>query len=766
MSSNSMSPYVTYLSALREVSDYAVDLRLVEEDEAIFLRPFKISQDDFFSQLYQEREVEGELLRKLQTSSGMIVLVGSRGSGKTCLGLKMKRMLEAGTAYRSFISFIDIRVEGFEDILGTHNPQAFKEQLLERMKNSYLGELFRYEEKEVGGRILNPLLWLRAYLLKASPEMPSKIFHVFTPLQNKAAELYDTYVQESGSGTEVDYYEWLLRTHKNQKKVKKLIRRLESKIGVSHLVYAARYLYEFQRQYLWIDNIDILPDQLQAELQRAITLVHARVSDYVGTVVAVRDENVFKDYDLEEEGAPPHETFVRFYSKSSSSIPSFDVPSMTTNELKEIIHKRLNFTAEYHKRRLANSDARINDVEDRLKEIDNKRQESALKYALEELKKEKENFGPTVSKQQLSEIRQVSDKLLDTMERLGAIHLANNSLRYLLRIHSDCLEQLFVNGSNIEKTSSPPALTYESWYISTLFLAWIRYTTSPDHHIGFYDIIHTTAEWHASRKKSLGCFLHYLVITATWNMTLKRRISNSRQYRIPSVHNLVSQLELIGYSRNEVIEALHSLYHQGTSRNSIVEIQSKTKHVIRESSDIDDDCLIYVTSRGKCLAGIVGNTFGYLYQCVKHHKAQDVLNSDQWTSELTDTYSATKEILPYLYDIAKMHISGMQEIKNSGSIEPEDFMSKYYAMFGLPLRPPYARRMDFGLVVGGGRRALYLEALIEGIIAYIPRRHNDLLKHLNDLLKSYKSSIEQVASGDSEILPIQVPSDFASRLSV
>ena len=111
MSSNSMSPYVTYLSALREVSDYAVDLRLVEEDEAIFLRPFKISQDDFFSQLYQEREVEGELLRKLQTSSGMIVLVGSRGSGKTCLGLKMKRMLEAGTAYRSFISFIDIRVE-------------------------------------------------------------------------------------------------------------------------------------------------------------------------------------------------------------------------------------------------------------------------------------------------------------------------------------------------------------------------------------------------------------------------------------------------------------------------------------------------------------------------------------------------------------------------------------------------------------------------------------------------------------------------------
>jgi|GEM_PF-4687443 len=742
----------TFLRLYKKTCRSGPDGALLNPQLDLRQRPLRIGADQYLDELYLDREVESFLERKLRTGHELTCLIGPQGAGKTSLGHKLRRRFSSSLLHKVHITFLDIRTEEVMKACETGSKREFESYLRGRIIDEYLRDLFPLRRNADEERIK---LWSYLLTSKVDHERPANLFFSFRELEEEVTR--EIMIFERGDETRqgVSVESWLKERYLKERRILEIIHRAEALIDIHHLVYAARFIKGYDRQIIWLDNIDALPENLQPDAVHFARRFHNIISSYVATVVAVREENVFRFEDLNDDNVPPFESRVLLDmprdDRDHTYYPSIDVPVMRRDSLNGIIRKRLQFTRDIQHRANQKYLEKLKTLEE-LPEEEERLKKTKL---IEELDMEAEDYEHPISDQRFDHIRQLSDLLLETFWKERAIYIANNSIRDILMIHRDCLGYLL--RSPDEDREPPESLSYNGWYRSTLFHTWIR-STGRTYTIELYDILERTEDWLAEERSSLGCVLPYLVITAIWNHCLEREQGSGAHGRIPKIGDVVARLEIIGFEREDILQEIYAMYLHNGRRGHLVEVRSRL--LLDHWKKLEDHFHIYATYRGKCIALRAGNSFGYLYECVRRLRTADRSGPPKHPA-IKRTGAAARELLAPLCDIAEMHLEALVRIRDSGRLGKE-WLTRYLKWFGLPQVSPYKRKIDVGLKIGGFRRALQFQCLISGVLG--AARMTGSAKTLRELENRFTSSVEELGkSGPGEDHP---SSDFRAMLGL
>lgn len=687
-----------------------------------------ITADEFFEHLYEPRDVVDQLKDHLKTTN-LICLVGPPGSGKSTIVMKLHRELRderiKTQINSSFMELIDLRVETETNAFDLTDAATIEESLRERLVAAYLQEFFPLTR--VGD---NPRLKLWAFLLDSerAKEKPRPIFSVFQRLQDKATRMLRTY--DISHPQHISVHNWLLKTIP-EPAVQSMTQEVDELIDFPHLVYAAMSIQGIKKQIIWLDNVDKLSARQQTDTMIAIRRLFTPVATKVGMGVSIREENVFRDYELCDDKAIPYETRVLLEIPRGPGghafYPSKDVPVATDDVLRSIINRRLEFTRRYQA-------AHSEQIEKAIQEAGKQKLDGKDPH-LSSLKSQLRKLEPLISPQRYSSIETLSSNLLDAMAAERAIYLANNSLRDFMVIFRDCLADLLKSAEPEEEPVR--ALKYGKWYLSTLFLRRARHTQRR-YKVGVYDILAATDEWFKRGQRGVGCLLPHLIITSVWNLILKRKIDSSVFSRSPLVGEVVARLGMLGFTREEVVEGMHALYLHNFSRQNLIEFRSRA--VISSSEQIKDDLPVYLTYRGKCIVARTSSSFGYLYDCLRlltggSHGEETLIDHPQIRSR----EEVINSLLPYLCDVAQMHYYALKEIRLKNIFAENNWPHDYYEYFGVPTMYPYGR---ITTDKGQERRFLQLELLLLSLLNYV--RSTPAADSLQKLLTKFTKSIEDL----------------------
>jgi hypothetical protein len=740
--------YQSFLEWLKKIAIYAVDLADSEKNGVSNAVTYWFSQDEFFDNLYVPRNQEIEIREELNIVSNFLVLIGARGSGKTTLALKIERDLAPTRSFGYFVAYIDVRTKVYKshshtmletseanarDVKEPHTDTANLEEaavseLMEKIKNRYLDELFPDPDPEnPQPETRNRRLELIAFLLNSHNGMP-ETYEFLTNLQFTASRLFMQYKDAMRiERKNHKMYDWLVNTSLNDSRVYDLVQKAHDNLTPSMVVHAAKKLYEFRHQIIWIDNLDILSERNQGLAQQAAKNLYARISQIASVIISVREQNIYRDYDLDEPGAPPVRTEVKLYTGEHERVSARELGQIREDTIPTLLSKRLLFAREIHSRQVNQIAARLAEFQAQLDKVGNDAYERRrLENVVGQLTAELNTLGPKISNERFEHCQRLSSALVGHFQRHRAVYFCNGDIRQILNIHVDCLAYLLSrpktaksHRKGIAEITTPMALSYKDSQISTLFLTRLRdrETSDEEHPIGAYDVIRNMNDWYLNNQSTMGCFLEYLVLTATWNLTLSQQGAVARTSALPTIESLIRVLDQLDYTKNEVFGALARLY-DSRNRVGFIEIQAPDTSHISDANKIKESDLVHVTPRGKCLVGNLSNTFGYTYACFRR---LSLLSKDSWHPAINTT-NALQELMPSLCDLAWMHIMALKSIRDKGKLGSRGWLDRYRSLFGIPVLESITRHslLTTGKIIHPGRRALQFEILIAGIIQHAP----------------------------------------------
>jgi hypothetical protein len=707
----------TFLRNYKEVARYTIESDSREDydsnaeaHKSEMTKPYSLSASEFYDHLYVSREVEETLKHDIRKSSEYLCLVGPRGSGKTTVGRKIQRELKSSETQKTFIVFLDIRF--IKDSLNLHKD-CFVDSLKRQVMVRYLEDLFPLDyDLGVYDRLR---LWEYLLLPSSRNKLPSALSASINELQSDANLLLQRFRIKIGD-ERADLYTWLKATHLNRGVVS-LTKHLEKAIGIPHLIYAAQDLCHYERQVIWFDNTDALPDRLQTGVIDLVKAFHQAVGKRVSTIVAIREENIFREEDpFEEPQAPPYRKRIKMRidrDDAGNPLYGIDIPIITTAELESIVEQRMDLAKKKQKAYRDSHKSKIDEqtsIADTTADPDEKER---CRKRIEEHKKHLADYEPLMSESVYRDFKRISTQVMSMLHENMLIFLTNSSLREFLFIHRDVLSHVIKSaGYNLKE-----ALSYPPWYLSTLFYQWLA-ITDRDYQIPAYNPVKETENWIHNGKRRVGCFLSYLLITTIWNLTLEKEDEDDDRRRIflnPTIHEVETRLIELGYSEDEIIKKLYRL-HTDVAPGSVVEFRSHKKILSADDLRRNKNDKVYLTYRGRCLVSRASNTFGFFYQNIQQYQ-RDHGTADSGL-ELRRASEYAEQMLPYLCDIAQMHYDTFKVLRSRSDLEPEVWFTRYCEYFGLPQKEPYRRSANIGLQIRGVRRALQFEALISGLISY------------------------------------------------
>ena len=772
---SSLSPqihpeYDSFLKALKKISDYAVDLADSEKHSLSDGVTYGFSPDEFFDNLYVPRTQEAEIREELNIVSNFLVLIGGRGSGKTTLALKIERDLGPSSAYGYFVIHIDVRTKVLRsysqtlvEIPEVHGQEAEENrtqtdnlqdtvisELMEKIKNRYINELFPTPDPEnLKPDTKNKRLELIAFLLNPHNGMP-ETYEFLTNLQFTASQLFAQYKFSMPIERVNDtMYDWIVNMSVNDPKVSELVEEMHKSLTPSMVAHAAREIHGIRHQVIWIDNLDILTERNQGIAQYISKNLYARINHIASVIISVREQNIFRDYDLDEPGAPPARTEVRLYTGEHDRVSAHELGHIPEDTIPTLISKRLSFAREIHSRQVDLALARLAEVQAQLDKRGNDYYErKRIEVVAGQLQSELNTLGPKISNERFAHCQKLSSALTDHLQRHKAVYFCNGDIRQILNIHVDCLAYLLSRPKTVKsptnrigEIATPMALTYNSSQISTLFLTRLRdrETGGEEHPIGSYDVIRNMDTWYSNNQSTIGCFLEYLVITATWNLTLGKQGIVAKTSATPTIESLIRVLNHLDYTRDEVLQALEGLY-DSRNRVGLIEIQSPDTSHISDVNKIKESDLVHVTPRGKCLVANLSNTFGYTYACFRQLSP---LRKDNWHPAINTT-TALQELMPSLCDLAWMHITALKSIRDKGRLGNKDWLDRYRSLFGIPVLASITRHslLTTGKIAKQVRRALQFEILLPGIIQHAPEDKSK--QDLEKLQRAYSDALTDI----------------------
>jgi energy-coupling factor transporter ATP-binding protein EcfA2 len=709
--------YGKFLATLRGVSKYSFDTTLSESGEDELQRPFTLSHEEFLKELYEEREVENTIKKAILTSTELICLVGPRGCGKSSLGLKITNDLSHSRSFNQFVVFLDIRTEEVLHVLSKKSPEVMKEFLDRRIEAEYRSRLFPYNSSVEH----NPQVLLWAFLLARKDEnvMPRKTFYRFYSMQDRAAIMLRRYKAiHPEERKDLTLYDWLDETHIRDSEVLKLLQELDSITLPTDLVYAARHIYGYSRHVVWVDNIDAIQDVLQAEAVKALKGFLRTALSYACCVVAVREENVYREEELGERGGPPFDTRIIVTTVRDRAghvyYPAYDVPLIDIKTLGNIFKKRMEYTKKYQERMIEKTKSEIEQLNKQLKGSSNDKEKTQIQQAINErTEMELSYYSPGISNKRSEYLTSLSRKILTTMDNERASLMANNSIRDLLFMHRDFLG--FLLRSPDEDREPPQALEYEEWFVATLFLRWVR-NVQRKYQIGMYDILSECYTWYKMKQVHTGCLLPHLIITTAWNLCLEKRSITGKRLETVRVKEVIDRLKRLAYEHDQIINCMFSLYSQPGISGNFVEF--RVVKGLNDAKQIKDDYTFNITYRGKAFVSYVGSSFGYFTECLRNfiNPTGDVLTH----APILTTEQQAIQLLPYLCDIAQMHYKEFKRIVKRGSLgDKETTLNNYLLYFGVPQEEPYKGKVTIGTQFHGIRRAFHFDNILSCILGYV-----------------------------------------------
>lgn len=450
----------------------------------------------------------------------------------------------------------------------------------------------------------------------------------------------------------------------------------------------------------------------------------ASISQIANIILPVRDRNVFKQFEYDEFQAPPYQTYVRLFNEKRDEVPALQLSKINLEEIGQIIRKRLDYAFERHAELVSGKRHSV----------------SGKPYMV------------SIERSTYDNIITLSKVILSVWEAIQEPYLANNSIRVILEHHCEFLASLLrsaierhqrLSENRSHPTTFPDFGTYGIRGVTTEYLAWMRRSYFGENTIGFYDVIADKNAWLESPEERIGCTVEHLLVTATWNLTLRYATHDPHQYKVPQVAQVLEKLEGLVFKRDALLKVMSSLYHDDQVRTHFIEIQSPDGPlIIQKPEDIQNSFLIYVTPRGRSLARYVINTFGYIFECVLHSKRiYQVADTSYFTAlHSVDEKRAIDVMLPHLEQVAKMHIQALIKIRDAQNpYVGRDWMEKYRKDFGIPLHDS----QTIGEFVSGWRRALQFEVMLNGIIRFTKLKENS--ERLTSLLNTFNGAIKAIS---------------------
>ena len=761
MAEDSLHPeYRTFLRLLRLLAYYAPEhyyhlpsFHLFEDSDEPWVREHiqdlhLISQDDYLDHIYTRRKIEENLRKEFLLNPDLIYLIAPLGAGKTSLALRLRKDLHASALHSCYVCYVDVRhsLSGRDQSeLADHDLREFLRQLV---IDTYLADLFPYERRTPVEK--NPNLQLWSYLLDIAAQPAEEARGVsqgLAKLQGHAALLFDGYSSPKfDQGQQPTYYDWLEQEAPQKREVRELLDDLGKKLDLKHLASTARNIRHISRQVIWFDNVDALEYGQQDAIHEHLRVFQTNVAGSASIVISLRDENI-RHFDLREtrheHGAPPYGR--RFVIEMPSgdhylTYPGHVLPPPSEETIRTSVRKWLDATRRLQSKKIRALLDLVGEKEAELSaEVDDNRKD-VLGRQIAELKMDLSHFSPAISGTLFDYLAELSARATEVLIREGASHLANNSLRDVFRIHRDFLADLLRRGTT--DTNRPVALEYQSWYLATLFLAWIRVTERP-FKLVLEDVFEHYQHWSQPESEVIGCSLPYLIINTLWNLEVdKTKAAGRRGY--PTLGDLYSRLALLGYRENEILGQLRLQLER-----SIVQLRFPER-----SFEMGYDTQLYATYCGKCLTGSTFNSFGYLFECLEKAKAValDAVPSrhplaarrEKLNLLVTETGAqhqhlgtaeAIAQLLPYLEGVASMHLTELVRIRDAGRLGNVGWLARYRDFFGIPNEAQFRRdaQSDQG---GNSRKVLQLEAMLRGLLSYV-KKMPETKKHLAKLLAEY-----------------------------
>lgn len=735
---------------------YGIDLselekQVAENSMSVSARlPVEITREEFYRDLYLPRPQLEKRIRKAVPQTRLLCVVGPKGSGKTTvIGKVVQDLRTKGT--KKFIVEMDVRKiysdPKFRDQLLPklkEDPKAIIRFMDKRVSESYNQKLFSPISPKIDGK--SPRTSLYEFVLTQEG-------YDYTTFQKPRNAILDIFAQQNRDKGTSDLYQWLENNRVTDDRIREALAEIDECLDHRHYIDAARYICGYQTQIVWYDNIDGLAGKVQLEMFHHLRRAHAGLAGYAMSIMAIRFESV-KSYILSEEKAPPYADFVILHEDERSD--AIALGRLSGRNIQRIVESRFNYSARRQQERAK-----------RLRElIASSTEEEESRRHQDELNE----IVPLVSNPNLKLLRSMSLILLRQLDRQKAFGLSNGSLRELLVLHAETLDQY----RRVQEIMGEGALVAEDWYLSTLLLRWLR-RSQRIYVVGIYELVTRVEEWIASFEQnrdqdSVACVLEHVIATGLWNLQRYKAIGGIPK-NPPSVGSLVSRLETIGYERSDILASIFELYTHADSTGNVVDFCSDS--LILDAKDISDTDHLFLTERGKCLTGRTCNTFGFLYESIAMVREGLSFRDGEKRTVLPleiHTEIAADLVLDFLCDLALMYAMGMRQIRArlvDAGFE-KSWRKTYRLWFGIPRFPGEKDFISQG--VDGEKaaridRALHFEALTGSIRAHFSYREKQKLPtYARKIVQLRRTFRNYVLKLDSQ--PQLMPPDFRSALGV
>lgn len=702
--------YKMFLNLFRRVNYFTPDNLLTDIREDGFL----IDKKMFLDHLYVERDVEQIIKKQIELYvDNLLCIVGPKGAGKSSICLKIINDYNNDIAENIFIIPINMRQDyggkSFDDLY------ELRKFLRDKIKNFYRSE-FPINKKSDNSFSKSDLY---AYILDVSIPDYERPKDYFIDFQEDIDIILYYYEYDKVGKSNYKIKDWLIEKIPYEEKIFGLIQKIDDKIDIVHYAYALKYFYEYDKQIIWIDNIDILPDIKQSQLVRAINVIQDNLSTFVNFIIAVREENIYRIDEFEDDSAPPFQSIVYLENPnkdhSASELNSINFPVISSEKIELLAQKRFLFTKYYQKylQNKINSNIDLNKGKlsnPKLSQSGIKIIEKTITYWENKL----ETYcSPTISDAKYELLKKILIKYLNIFEQEKIIYLSNNSIRIYLPLLADIINHSLKRDT--EKIDEPTVTKLPNWFLTTELLTYIS-DTQHYNSIELFDVFHYTFVQSFQNKDQILCFLPHLCLTTIWNLLLnrKKKVGDKVNTLIsPTIKEVKDKLIFLGYDESEISESLFHLYLHGKGRGNFIEL--RTKENINKVTQLDDEYLVRITYRGKCTIGLICNSFGYLYDCYlrlrRDKKLSIYLNPE-------DTFQHSVQLLPYLCDLAQAHYNSLKKIREIKYKNDSNWFDKYLFDYGIPQVPPYIRKDPIGKQLSGRRRALYFESIMYSLNAY------------------------------------------------
>ena len=714
----------SFLNAYREVATISPE-RLpaqVSDDH------FGLSRQDFYRELHIEDGIYEKLEEEiLATRDQLIFLVGPRGSGKTTTGLYAVTELERLGCFMQWISIAEeeakARLDDKSDILS-----YLRDQVRKHMREKLFQPWSADDE---------PLIRLVAFLLCEDQQETVRSLAFNVDFERQQTSLR-TLMRVQKINFE-DACRHILEHRNTSPILQEVLSDTRQQAEVQHLSAAIKVFFKTKYVVVWIDNVDAFPQEEQTMLINAIFSICRSDPINLRFVVAAREENLLRfDHFYEIQSEMRKAAVYITEDRRGGAKSGMHMPNLSRDKFKKIVEKRFDFAREFQKK-----------IEEQVAELP----ADASELQLREMQRLRERYGPMIRKIRNEHLKIISDKACDAIVGERILHLFNNSIRQLLPLHSDFME--FLVGIGYGKDEYPLAFHFDESFMRTQLLFWLcTMHGAANNEFRYFNIVRYTRENLGGQNSdhsssATGCFLPFLTLSCIWNLCLNNRVRRDDTFEIPTIERVITNLQYIGYSSEEIKQTILRLYNPNSEYTMFVVIETRDR--ITQVQQLESTHRIRITYKGKAALASLSNSFGFLY-AMKFISDNSPNAHNALEKNRLNEYFA--HLLPELKKIGKMHLNSLCKIRQQPRFaQRADWLDLYLQDFGVPLENGFRRSNSACRGLGSEpKRVLYFDSLIHSIESYAREsKSRKLDEEISKLINSYRQLLSRVEKG--EMLP-------------